>query len=74
MASLSRKNQLQQVSWQVLEDLAFCSERYRRLAALAAYGVGIKVSADGGIEGFRRTTTVSEEGQVGTRMSFRLMK
>jgi hypothetical protein len=48
----------------------------RRAAAvaLAAYGVGIKVSADGGIEGFRRTTTVSEEGQVGTRMSFRLMK
>ncbi len=36
MASLSRKHQLQQVSWQVLEDLAFCSERYRRLAALAA--------------------------------------
>ncbi len=36
MASLSRKHQLQQVSWQVLEDLAFCSVRYRRLAALAA--------------------------------------
>ena len=47
----------------------------RRAAAvaLAAYGVGLKVSADGGIEGFRRTTTGSE-GQVGTRMSFRLMK
>ncbi len=36
MASLSRKHQLQQVSWQVLEDLSFCSERYRRLAALGA--------------------------------------
>jgi hypothetical protein len=48
----------------------------RRAAAvaLAAYGVGIKVSADGGIEGFRRTTTASEEGQEGTRLSFRLMK
>ena len=47
----------------------------RRAAAvaLAAFGVGLKVSADGGIEGFRRTTTGSE-GQVGTRMSFRLMK
>jgi hypothetical protein len=48
----------------------------RRAAAvaLAAYGVGIKVSADGGIEGFRRTKTASQEGQGGTRMSFRLMK
>ena len=47
----------------------------RRAAAvaLAAYGVGIKVSADGGIEGFRRTTRASE-GQDGFRMSFRLMK
>jgi hypothetical protein len=36
MASLSRTAQLQQFSWQVLEDLAFCSERYPRLAELAA--------------------------------------
>jgi hypothetical protein len=48
----------------------------RRAAAvaLAALGVGIKVSADGGIEGFRRTTSPSEGEQVGSRMSFRLMK
>ena len=48
----------------------------RRAAAvaLAAYGVGIKVSADGGIEGFRRTTTASEGAEGGTRLSFRLMK
>jgi hypothetical protein len=45
----------------------------RRAAALALapYGVGIKVSADGGIEGVRRITSASEEGQVGPRMSFR---
>ena len=36
MASLSRKAQLQQFSWQVLEDLAFCSARWPRLAELAA--------------------------------------
>ena len=36
MASLSRKARLQQFSWQVLEDLAFCSARYPRLAELAA--------------------------------------
>ena len=36
MAPLSRKAQLQQFSWQVLEDLAFCSERYPRLSELAA--------------------------------------
>jgi hypothetical protein len=36
MASCSRKAQLQQFSWQVLEDLAFCSERWQRLAELAA--------------------------------------
>ena len=36
MAPLSRKAQLQQLSWQVLEDLAFCSERWPRLAELAA--------------------------------------
>ena len=36
MASLSRKIQLQQFSWQVLEDLAFCSTRWPRLAELAA--------------------------------------
>lgn len=37
MASLSRKARLQQCcSWQVLDDLAFCRERYPRLAELAA--------------------------------------
>ena len=36
MAPLSRKAQLQQVSWQVLEDLAFCSGRWPRLSELAA--------------------------------------
>ncbi len=36
MASFSRKAQLQQFSWQVLEDLAFCSARWPRLAELAA--------------------------------------
>ena len=36
MASLSRKSRLQQFSWQVLDDLASCSERYPRLAELAA--------------------------------------
>jgi hypothetical protein len=36
MASLSRKARLQQFSWQVLDDLALCSERYPRLAELAA--------------------------------------
>jgi hypothetical protein len=36
MASLSRKARLQQFCWQVLEDLAFCSARWPRLAELAA--------------------------------------
>ena len=36
MAPLSRKAQLQQFSWQVLEDLVFCGERWPRLAELAA--------------------------------------
>ncbi len=36
MAPLSRKAQLKQFSWQMLEDLAFCSERWPRLAELAA--------------------------------------
>ena len=36
MAPLSRKARLQQFSWQVLEDLAFCSGRWPRLSALAA--------------------------------------
>ena len=36
MAPLSHKAQLQQFSWQVLEDLAFCSGRWPRLAELAA--------------------------------------
>jgi hypothetical protein len=43
-------------------------------AALAAYGVGIEVSADGGIEGFRRTATATEGAGGRTRKSFRLMK
>lgn len=36
MASLSRKARLQQCCWELLDDLAFCSERYPRLAQLAA--------------------------------------
>jgi hypothetical protein len=36
MASLSRKAQLQQFSFQVLEDLVFSGERWPRLAELAA--------------------------------------
>ena len=36
MASLSRKSRLQQCCWELLDDLAFCSERYPRLAELAA--------------------------------------
>ena len=36
MAPLSRKAQLQQFSWQVLDDLAFCSGRWPRLSELAA--------------------------------------
>jgi hypothetical protein len=36
MAPLSRKARLQQFSWQVLDDLAMCSERWPRLAELAA--------------------------------------
>lgn len=36
MAPLPRNAQLQQFSWQVLEDLAFCRERWPRLAELAA--------------------------------------
>ena len=36
MASLSRKAQLQQFSWQLLDDLVFCGERWPRLAELAA--------------------------------------
>jgi hypothetical protein len=36
MASLSRKAQLQPFSWQVVEDLVFCGERWPRLAELAA--------------------------------------
>jgi hypothetical protein len=36
MVSLSRKAQLQQFSWQVLEDLALCSARWPRLSELAA--------------------------------------
>ena len=36
MAPLSRKAHLQQFSWQVLDGLAFCSDRYPRLADLAA--------------------------------------
>jgi len=36
MASLSRKARLQQCCWELLDDLAFCRERYSRLAELAA--------------------------------------
>ena len=36
MALLSRKSALQQCSSQLLDDLAFCSQRYPRLAELAA--------------------------------------
>jgi hypothetical protein len=36
MTSLSRKIQLNQFSWQVLEDLSFCSVCWPRLAELAA--------------------------------------
>lgn len=36
MASLSRKACLQQCCWELLDDLAFCRERYPRLAELAA--------------------------------------
>jgi hypothetical protein len=36
MALLSRKSVLQQCSWKVLDDLAFCTQRYPRLAELAA--------------------------------------
>jgi hypothetical protein len=36
MAPLSRKSRLQQCCWELLDDLAFCSERYPRLAELAA--------------------------------------
>ena len=36
MASHSRKAQLQPFSWQVVEDLVFCGERWPRLAELAA--------------------------------------
>ena len=36
MALLSRKSALKQSSWQVLDDLAFCTQRYPRLAELAA--------------------------------------
>ena len=36
MASLSRKARLQQCCWELLDVLAFCRERYPRLAELAA--------------------------------------
>jgi len=36
MAPLSRKARLQQFSWELLDNLAFCRERYPRLAELAA--------------------------------------
>jgi hypothetical protein len=36
MAPLSRKAQLQQCCWELLDDLAFCRERYPRLSELAA--------------------------------------
>jgi hypothetical protein len=36
MASLSRKARLQQCCSELLEDLAFCNQRYPRLSELAA--------------------------------------
>ena len=36
IASLSRQARLQQSCWELVEDLAFCRERYPRLAELAA--------------------------------------
>ncbi|MCS5699491.1 hypothetical protein NZK32_10620 [Cyanobium sp. FGCU-52] len=39
MASLYRKARLQPCCSELLEDLAFCSERYPRLAELAAQGL-----------------------------------
>jgi hypothetical protein len=47
----------------------------RRAAAqaLSTYGVGIKVSADGGIEGFRRATGSAAPAKGGSQASFRLM-
>ncbi|MFM9109375.1 MAG: hypothetical protein ACKOPN_02010 [Prochlorococcaceae cyanobacterium] len=47
----------------------------RRAAAeaLAAYGVGIKVSADGAIEGFRRATTATAAAPGPWQPGFRLM-
>jgi len=36
MGSLSRKARLQQCCWELLDNLAFWRERYRRLAELAA--------------------------------------
>ena len=36
IASLSRQARRQQSCWELVEDLAFCSERYPRLAELAA--------------------------------------
>ena len=36
MASLSRKARMQQCCWELLDDLAFCGERYPRLAELAS--------------------------------------
>ena len=47
----------------------------RRAAAqaLSTYGVGIKVSADGGIEGFKRATGSGAPTKGGSQESFRLM-
>ena len=56
MASLSRKARLQQCCWELLEDLAFCSERYPRLAELAAQvlveqqSANPAMAADGALE------------------------
>jgi hypothetical protein len=44
MASLSRKARLQQSCWELVEDLAFCKERYLRLFEPAT-------SADGAPQG-----------------------
>lgn len=36
MACMSRQARLQQCCWELLDDLAFCRERYPRLSELAA--------------------------------------
>ncbi len=47
MAFRSRKSALQQCSWQVLDDLAFCTQRYPRLTELASQVVEHQTSLIG---------------------------